>query len=158
MRRAWRAALAAALALALLPVGPARAADPARVTVTLSVQGGTAALHGLDLELALPAGAAVEHEARSGRIKPGAVALLGKASSAVLEGKFVPSRKAPSVRVLVASLAPLPRGPILAVTLTVPGGVPAPSDFELARGLVAGEDGRPAPGAMLVVAEVRPAP
>jgi hypothetical protein len=62
------------------------------------------------------------------------------------------------VRLLVASLAPLARGPLVSLTMTVPGGVPSTSAFEVASALVAEESGAPVGSAGLLVAEVRPAP
>jgi hypothetical protein len=75
-----------------------------------------------------------------------------------MEGRFTAHAKAPSVRVLVASLAPLARGPVVSLTMTVPGGVPSASAFEVASALVAGESGAPVGNAGVLVAGVKAAP
>lgn len=160
--RAAAAALVPALAAAALAVGllacPVRAA-PTRVEVTLAIQGGAGTpLHGIDAQVALPAGAAVASDPATGRVAPQAMALVLAVRNAVVEGRFTPHARTPSLRVLVASLAPLPPGPVLTVTVTVPGGVPPASAFEMARSLVAGESGAPVGSAVVVVASVRPAP
>jgi hypothetical protein len=155
----WARALAPAAALALLAACPVRGAPLTRVTVTLALQGGAGtALHGVDAVLALPAGAVLESDPATGRVAPKALRLEGGATNAVMEGRFTPHAKAPSVRLLVASLAPLPRGPVVSLTMTVPGGVPSASAFEVASALVAGESGAPVGNAGLLVAEVRLAP
>jgi len=157
MRRAGLMALAASLAL--LAACPVRGAPPTRVTVTLALQGGAGiAIHGVDAVLALPAGALVESDTATGRVAPRALRLEGGAANAVMEGRFTPHAKAPSVRLLVASLAPLARGPVVSLTLTVPGGVPSASAFEVATSLVAGESGAPVGNAGLLVAGVKLAP
>jgi hypothetical protein len=154
------AVTAAGLALlAALLARSVHGAPPTRVRVTLAAQGGGATpLHGVDAELALPRGAVVEADAVTGRVAPAALRLEGGAGNAVVEGRFTRHARAPSVRLLVASLAPLRRGPVVSVVVAVPGGVPAPSAFELAKALVAGEQGAPVAGAGLVVAGVAAEP
>ena len=152
-------ALAAAAAVAAATLAcPARAA-PTRVTVTLALQGGAGTpLHGIDALVALPAGAVVASDPATGRVAPAALALEGAVKNAVVEGRFTPHAAAPSLRVLVASLAPLAPGPVLTFTMTIPGGVPSPSAFEVARSLVATETGAPVGNAGLLVASVKLAP
>jgi len=150
--------LAAAAAVAGLLACPVRAA-PTRVTVTLALQGGAGTpLHGIDALVALPAGAVVPSDPATGRVAPAALALDGGVKNAVVEGRFTPHAKAPSLRVLVASLAPLAPGPVLTFTMTVPGGVPSPSAFEVAKSLVATETGAPVGNAGLLIASVKLAP
>ena len=157
LRRARSLALAAALAL--LAACPVCGAPPTRVTVTLALQGGGGtAIHGVDAVLALPAGALLESDPATGRVAPRALRLEGGATNAVMEGRFTPHARAPSVRLLVASLAPLARGPLVSLTMTVPGGVPTASAFEVASALVAGESGAPVGNAGVLVAGVKLAP
>jgi len=157
-RRALALALAAAAAAAGLLACPVRAA-PTRVEVTLAIKGGAGTpLHGIDAQVALPAGAVVASEPATGRVAPQALVLLLAVRNAVVEGRFTPHAKTPSLRVLVASLTPLAPGPVLTFTMTIPGGVPTPSAFEVARSLVAAESGAPVGNAVVVVTSVRPAP
>lgn len=158
-RRRPGGAPALVAALALLAACPRCSALPTRVTVTLALQGGAGTpLHGIDAVVALPAGALVESDKATGRVAPAALALEGSVKNAVVEGRFTPHAKAPSVRVLVASLAPLAPGPVLRLTMTIPGGVPTPAAFEVASQLVAGETGAPVGNAGVLIAEVKLAP
>jgi hypothetical protein len=145
-----RARLAAPtlLALALLAGCPRAAAPVTRpVTVTVALAGaGQAEVHGLDLTLALPAGASVAHEKATGRLAPSALGLLGGAAGGVADGTFVPHRTAPSVRLLVASPARLADGDLLTVAVEVAGDrVPEPGAFAVAGSRASGPGGAVVP-------------
>jgi len=151
--------LALASALAAACSGGPTIPTTSRVAVTLALHGaGATPVHGVDAQLALPAGAQVASDAATGRVAAAALRLEGAAAAGVVEGRFVPHRRAPSVRLLVASGAALGDGALVSVTLSVPGGVPAASAFELAAAVVSGASGQPLPSAGLLVTGVAAAP
>ncbi|HET9553181.1 MAG TPA: hypothetical protein VFP50_09460 [Anaeromyxobacteraceae bacterium] len=136
------------LALALLAGCPRGGPAPTRpVTVTVALAGAAPGeVHGVDVTLALPAGATVAHQPATGRLAPSALRLLGGAAGGVVDGTFVPHRKAPSVRLLVASPARLADGDLVAVAVDVPGdAVPEPGAFAIAGALASGPGGRVVP-------------
>lgn len=144
-------ALLAAVALAACARPEAR-----RVRIVLTLQGAAARpVHGLDLVVALPPGATVDHDASTGRLRSGALSLLPGAEGGTVDGRFASHAAAPSVRILVASRQRLRDGPVLAIDATVTSAVsPSLVRYEVASTTAAGPDGRPAAGATAWVSAV----
>src|SRR5512133_47518 len=107
-----------AAALTALPACQRAASRPVRIVLSLS---GAAArpVHGLDLIVALPEGASVPYDASTGRISPQALAPRGGAAGATLDGRFKPHPTTPSIRILLASQAPMRDGEVAAIDATV---------------------------------------
>jgi hypothetical protein len=145
-RRAAVAALAAVLATSL--TGCARPREW-RVRIVLSLSGAAGRpVNGIDVSVALPAGASAPHEAGGGRIASQALALRGGAAAATLDGKYVSHPTNPYVRILLASREPMRDGEVTAVELTVTSSVTPPRErFEVVRSMVSGPDGATVPGA-----------
>lgn len=148
----------ALLALALASLAASGCGEAEHdVVVTLAVTGAAKAeVNGLDVKLALPAGARVAHDRFTGRIPPASLALRGRAAlGGAVEGKFNPDRAAPYVRLLLASSTALADGDAIALTVTLPGrGRPWFSDFEVAGFLASGPGGEPRGGVNVAVAGV----
>lgn len=130
--------------------------EPRRVRIVLTLQGAAARpTHGLDLVVALPPGAAVEHDASTGRLRSGALSLLPGAEGGTVDGRFASHAAAPSVRILVASRERLRDGPVLAIDATVTSAVsPSLARYEVASTTASGPDGRPVAGATAWVSAV----
>jgi hypothetical protein len=146
VRGFWLTLLAA---VALVGVAACPGAKSRSVRVVLSLHGAAGRpVHGFDVSVALPAGTTVPHDASTRRISPGALTLLSGASDATADGRFVPHATMPSIRILIASRAPIRDGEVAAVEATViSAAAPTRGAFEVASAAVAGPDGASVPGA-----------
>jgi hypothetical protein len=154
--RALWLVLTAAAALAALPACKRAEARPIRIVLSLDGAAGRP-VHGLDLTVALPEGAHVDWDPGTGRISPQALSVRPGAAGATLDGRFRPHATVPSIRVLLASTAPMRDGEVVAVDLSVTSALPpARGRFEVARAAVSGPGGAGVPGATGWVSDVEP--
>ncbi|HSM94078.1 MAG TPA: hypothetical protein VLT47_14465 [Anaeromyxobacteraceae bacterium] len=149
-------ALAAAAALTALPACRGAEARPVRIVLSLYGAAGRP-VHGLDVTVALPEGTRVAFDPATGRVAPEALALRPGAAGATLDGHFRPHASAPSIRILLASTAPMRDGEVAAIDATVTSAVaPSVGRFEVARAAVSGPGGAGVPGATGWVSGVAP--
>jgi hypothetical protein len=153
-----RLALTITLAAALTPLPACQRAESRPLRIVLSLSGAAARpVHGLDLIVALPEGASVPYDAATGRISPQALSPRAGALGATLDGRFKPHATTPSIRILLASQAPMRDGEVAAIDATVTSAAPPPrARFEVARAAVSGPGGAGVPGATAWVSAVEP--
>lgn len=146
--RAHRLALLLAALSAALAGGCQRPRPwPTRIVLSLAGAAGRP-VHGIDLTVALPAGAQVPHDEATGRIATEALSLGAGAATATLDGRFVAHPTAPFVRILLASREPMRDGEVAAVTGSVLAAVTPPRErFEVVRAAISGADGASVNGA-----------
>lgn len=155
MRAAWLSLLAAAALTSGSGCGRAQE-RPVRIVLSLHGAAGRP-IHGFDVTVALPAGTTVPHDRSTRRISPGALALLAAAGEATADGRYSPHATAPSVRILLASKAPMRDGEVVSLLATVTSvAEPARSRFEVASSAISGPDGASVSGATGWVSAVVP--